>query len=422
MRSAVAALACALALLVATPALGATWFATVDGTGAAPCPQADPCDLADAVSAAPSGTRVVAGPGAYDLGATLQVSGGVLLRGPWSGAPAVIEGEGPGPAVLVTGTGTRVSDLTVRQSDSGSGIVLAPGALVRRVDAASSGTGTACVTRVGSTLGDSVCVADGSGSGVLIEETSAVSGVAALSNVTAVSRGGPGTDSSALLVRASNGADVTVAGSNVIARALGEAPDVAAGQLVATADVELTSSDFATRVEVGGATVTAPGSGDNVAAEPIFADAAAGDFRQDPGSPTVDAGSADRPSLGLLDADRLARIRGAVPDIGAYEHVTPPDTRPPNVSIPVAPKGKIRTRARHVDVSFELAADEPDVTFQCRINRRPIETCTSPVTYRLDSAGGPGASYKLTVRATDTAGNRSGRAIRLVRVIRVRPR
>lgn len=420
MRSGLAALVCAFTLIAASPALGTTWFASSDGTGSAPCPEADPCDLEDAVVAAPTGTRVVAGPGVYVLGSTLHVSGGILLRGPWSGAPAVIEGEGPGPAVLVTGAGTRVTDLTALQSDDGSGLVVASGAVARRIDAAASGIGSACVVRLGTTLGDSVCVADGSGAGVLVDEDTAVSGVATLSNITAISRGGPGTDSSALLVRASNGADVSVEGTNVIARALGGAPDVAAGQLVATADVELESSDFATRVVVGGATVTEPGSGDNVSTAPVFADVDAGDFRQDPSSPTIDSGSADASSLGMLDADRLARIGGGAPDIGAYEFVPPPDTRPPNVSIPVAPKGKIKTTARHVDVTFELAADEPDVTFECRINRLPVETCTSPVSYRLDSAGGRGAPYKLTVRAIDAAGNRSGRAIRMVRVIRVR--
>ena len=48
----------------------------------------------------------------------------------------------------------------------------------------------------------------------------------------------------------------------------------------------------------------------------------------------------------------------------------------------------------------------------------PAEACTSPVTFRLEATKGIGTTYTLNVRATDAAGNRSGKAIRQVQLIR----
>ena len=91
----------------------------------------------------------------------------------------------------------------------------------------------------------------------------------------------------------------------------------------------------------------------------MFTDTSGGDFTEALGSPTIDAGSSEVASLGLLDIVRRARIGNGAPDIGAYEFVPPPDTRAPNVSIPVAPRGRIKTTKRFVDLTFELASDEP---------------------------------------------------------------
>jgi hypothetical protein len=62
--------------------------------------------------------------------------------------------------------------------------------------------------------------------------------------------------------------------------------------------------------------------GGNQTAAPLFVDAAHGDYREAPGSPTIDAGIADQ--LGPLDIAGNTRILGAAPDIGAYEFVPPP--------------------------------------------------------------------------------------------------
>ncbi len=421
-----------LATLAATTAFGLVsvaaadagiWYAEPDGDGVDPCLAADPCAIEDALGNAPPGSKIAALAGTYVAGAAgLDVEGGRTLQGPWSGPPAVVVGDGTaGPAVSARGVGTRVTDLSIGQSGSGVGIEIGAGALGDRLKATTSGSVAACTPVIGGLLRDSVCAAyGGGGNGLLIDEDTAVSGAAEITNVTVVS-GGNGSTSGPLLVRASGGAEIDVTATNVIAHSLGAAPEVAVGALIggSSADVDLANSNYDTPAIVGAdATVTPAGTNGNQTAEPAFTDLEAGDLSEAPDSPTIDAGTAGVASLGLLDLSRNARIGGPEPDIGAFEYVPPPDSRAPNVAIVSAPKGKLKTRGRFVDVTFELASDEEDVVFECRIDRLPVEQCTSPVSYRLKATKGVGTTYLLTVRATDAAGNRSGKAIRQVQVIR----
>ena len=59
----------------------------------------------------------------------------------------------------------------------------------------------------------------------------------------------------------------------------------------------------------------------NQTAPPLFVNAASGDFRPAPGSPTIDAGAPG--DLGALDLAGNPRVLGPAPDIGAYEFVPP---------------------------------------------------------------------------------------------------
>ena len=60
----------------------------------------------------------------------------------------------------------------------------------------------------------------------------------------------------------------------------------------------------------------------NQTAPPLFVDGAAGDYREAPGSPTIDAGSPT--GIGPLDLAGNPRALGPAPDIGAFEFVPPP--------------------------------------------------------------------------------------------------
>ena len=64
--------------------------------------------------------------------------------------------------------------------------------------------------------------------------------------------------------------------------------------------------------------VSTPGSAHNQTAAPLFVNTAGGDFHQQAGSPTVDAG-VDDPANGSTDFDGNARKLGAATDIGAFE-------------------------------------------------------------------------------------------------------
>ncbi len=76
---------------------------------------------------------------------------------------------------------------------------------------------------------------------------------------------------------------------------------------------------------------------------------------------------------------------------------TPPDTRPPVVTITSAPpSGTTATTA-----SFSFSSDEPGSSFACAVDGGAFAGCTSPVTYQSLSVG----SHTFSVRATDQAGN-----------------
>ena len=416
------ALAVAIAFALATPAAAesATWFAAPDGDGPAPCLASDPCAADDAVGLSPAGSKVALEAGTYGLTGVLQVGEGKHLKGPYSGQPATLFRDSSGIVVRASGTGTRITDLDVAQDGHGGGLSTASGATAERIDSSASGGGAACLLEIGGRLRDSLCRNLGNGNGVLMDQDTPGTGSAEIVNVTAVSSGDDVT-AAALMLRAYFGADIDLLATNVIAYADGAAPDVVSVALAGWhGDLDLTSSNYDVAAALSPGTVTQAGSGSNETDPPLFADAAAGDFSEAAGSPTIDAGSSPD-WLGLLDLDRRARVVGSAPDVGALEFVPTPDTRAPNVSIPVAPKGRIVTRQRFVDLTFELASDEEDVSFECRIKGQPAGPCTSPATFTLEATRGEGTLHTLVVRATDAAGNRSGRAIRQVHLIR-RPR
>ena len=63
----------------------------------------------------------------------------------------------------------------------------------------------------------------------------------------------------------------------------------------------------------------------NITTQPLFRNAANGDFHEQDNSPTIDAGSASAPSLPKADLDGKNRVGCGAVDMGAYEwHLAPP--------------------------------------------------------------------------------------------------
>ena len=370
--------------LVAAPAQAATTRYAAPSGADTDCTQPAPCSVERAVEWAGNGDTIEVGAGIYFVGLDniVATATGLTVEGPSPQNKPIISGLESN--VLTMSNGGTVRDLELRAAGGGGSAFGINGGVAERLDVRSEGS--ACSVGGGATLRDSVCYASGSGvAGVLVSSSSAL-----LANVTAIA---PGTNSAGLSV----GGGGTVTGTNVIAQG-GFRAALANG---AGSTITLDHSDYATEYEASGGAVTNPGSGTNITAPPVFVDASVQDYRQDVGSPTIDAGAAS-PSIGSFDLEGDARTLGPAPDIGADERVppvvTPPaDTAPPETTIDKGPRKKGKSKK----ATFEFSSSETGSTFTCRVDKKAEAPCTSP----LKLEGLKKGKHSLTVVATDAAGN-----------------
>jgi hypothetical protein len=305
-----------------------------------PCTTDMPCRLDYAMGRSVSRDDVSLLPGDYyDSGTT-----------PWSVLPRLpaytsIHGTVGEPLPVLHGhliengsflklDGATARDLAVVMDTSGiyltvSGLHLVNNAAAERVQvhvtsAAIDSVVTPCRMENTGTLLDSICIGDGTQGYVSALNVDSTSGSSAgdVRNVTAVSTARAGIG---IRVQTSTGNSALNA-TNVIARGDGADIDLAAYYGAGTARLAIDHSNWRAIRDTGvGTHELQLGLGNQTewaAATPLFVDAAAGDYRQAPGSPTIDAGAIAGNSPFDFAGD--PRAIGAGLDIGADEFFPPP--------------------------------------------------------------------------------------------------
>ncbi|MFA9269588.1 MAG: hypothetical protein ACEQSX_02350 [Baekduiaceae bacterium] len=339
----------ALIALLATagPAAGATHHAAPDSERTSlPCAEATPCKLDYAMLVASTGDDVALAPGDYYSSGTT----------PWAGVPDVRSGVAvhgtPGrPLPVLHGhvftstqpfialrSGGTLSDVTLdvepepglagaRAADVEGGAMLDRS--IVRARGATGAAMTACAM-LGGTVRNTACLGSGDGTVHAIMGTGSGTATYAVRNVTAITKAAAG--DGLRVLASSNTATMTVA--NTIAR--GTTSDIVARAGLGTGrvTVNIDHSNWSAQSTGGnGVTTIASGAGNQhgpTFATPVFADAAGGDYRPLPTSPTIDAGANDFLN-GPLALGGDVRTIGAVSDIGAYEveAAPPPPPAPP---------------------------------------------------------------------------------------------
>jgi hypothetical protein len=186
----------------------------------------------------------------------------------------------------------------------------------------------------------------------------------------------------AVVSRPASGAPMaTIDLRNTIARLEGPAEADEADVAADRGNVTAANSDFATRLQLNGGTVTEPGTGTNLTADPLFA---AGGFTPQATSPLIDRGDPSVVTAGELDLGGNPRAAGLAPDIGAYEYQPPPSPPPPppnsapslskvsmtnSVFAPVAAQASRRRKAIKRGTTFRYILSEP-ATVTIAIERR----------------------------------------------------
>jgi hypothetical protein len=311
-------------LLAPSSALAArVWYVTPNGSEASTCTQQEPCTLKVVKERTPemaSGDTVMLAGNAGSYGSPgTPVEFEVFVRegATFTGTP----GE-PMPKVYTKSffgfwvrQSSVLSDVDVESSAVGGTAVHGEGT-IERVIARQTAGGTGCGLL--GAITDSVCagtdgVAETAGGGGTVSTT--------LRNATVYG------SEFGLFVEDSGSVDIELAATNTIIHSeeKGGGSSIAADAEASTSRIHvvLSASNYASVVEGGPGGPIVEGAG-NQTAPPLFVNAGAGDYREAPGSPTIDAGS-DSPLNGPFDLEGNPRQIGPHTDIGAYEFLIAPN-------------------------------------------------------------------------------------------------
>jgi hypothetical protein len=312
--------ACLALLAFPAAAQGAQRYAAPGATGAE-CTKPEPCNLADAINGASANDEVIVTAGEYTVtGAPINVVyGGLQIHGDLAEPMPRVGAELGGlPAINMNAEGSSLSYIeVVNRETEGIGVRCGSSSRVERVRATGIGEGAAGLVQFQECLvRDSLLRGEGTNS--LGMESLAVNQgepSSTVSNVTAIAAGA---NSAGIQSRYND----LVAGSHILnlSNSIAQgASDLRTEDGNGTGRIAVSNSNFdLIKEETSGAI----GGAGNQTAPPLFVNAAVGDYREAPGSPTIDAGSPT--GIGPLDLAGNPRTLGLAPDIGAFEFVPAP--------------------------------------------------------------------------------------------------
>lgn len=373
-------------------------YASPGGTGI-DCSSAKPCNLVQAVNLAGAGAEVIVEPGTYWLGDTLKDPAPITIHG--------VAGQ-PRPVVLFTGaTGVSLHDSTLRyleivQGDPTVTALRASGAELDQV-IVRGGSGADCAATIvnGTTL-NSIFVARSTFGSAICSGASSSINASTFRNVTAIAREGAAIE--AYAVGSTGSTTLTV--KNVIAQGdhgLWAHTDSSG----AHATMFVSNTNYVSSWTDGTNTMVVAGS-DNQVAPPTFLDAAAGDYRQQAGSVTIDAGHYDAAN-GELDIDGDLRNVGP-PDIGADEFVAAPtaSTDPAGAVTDVAATlaGTVNSKGSPTSYHFEYGTT---TAYGATTPATDAGSGTNAVAASASVSGlSPSTTYHYRVVASNAAGVAQG--------------
>jgi hypothetical protein len=324
-RLALAALAGAIGTataLVPTASAATQRYASPAGADPA-CSAVSPCSLVQAVSGAGLGDEVIVAPGDYPLTATLADPTQITIRGvPGKPRPHLLF-SGDGQEGLRVDSGSTVRYVEIRQVANTRALFASDGSVDQVVATAPSVADTAKIQR--STITNSLVISSGDDGSAIATTTNGAQNASVYRNVTAIATGTGGAGIAIQALGAAGNASVTAV--NAIALGGPGGPDITAhtDSSGAQARINVSHSNFADQLPTGTNAAIVNG-GANQSLAPAFVNAAAGDYRQATGSPTIDAG-VNASANGTLDFEGGARVIGTT-DIGADEYQPVPASAP----------------------------------------------------------------------------------------------
>ncbi|HVY96687.1 MAG TPA: choice-of-anchor Q domain-containing protein [Solirubrobacterales bacterium] len=388
----------AMALALADVAEAAQRYAAPAGSGPEPCVQANPCALEPAVKKAKAGDEVIVGAGSYTIGAPVYPEGlpqNVFIHGDFGGPMPKVEAKGVGSALSISGSGSRLSYLWLTASQS-TPVACFEGATLERIRSEASGEfGAAMSLGPKCTARDSLALSTGKGGYGLVVTGSLSTSTAVARNVTAIASGANsyGVYSTCFACIPIGSISLNLKNAIVSGGAYDLITSGPAAIEVGNSNFDGPEYEFSSVTDLGG----------NQSAPPLFVDAPAGDYREAPGSPTIDAGVSD--ALGATDLAGNPRTIGSAPDIGAYEFVPPTPPSPPAAPTasapPPPPAGEIESLGLAPATFRTVNAGE--AIFSAKGKRKPAPVGTT-VTYSLSAA----ATVAFTVERR-TVGRKAGR-------------